>query len=123
MKIKYFDKFYEVRNEMYIHNNSEYVKETTGEATKTLWYKDVCPVFVYSLNKNWNGEETFDICPVDFSRTENAGASWRWRRTCTPDDIGKSIFLTEHEALTKYNEIPETQRQKYDEIKQLKRLS
>ena len=88
-KVVYFQKFY------YLHNESFYTNPDDRETL--ISYMKVIPVYVYSINKNWDGEETFDVCPIDFS-IEPKNTSWRWRSTKKYNDIGSDILNTKKEA-------------------------
>lgn len=123
MKVKYFDKLYIIDTDYYYHKNSDYIKEQTGEKEKAIQYRKIKDVYVYSINKIWDGSETFDICPVDFSKKENKEKSWLWRRSVEEKDIDVSVFTTMELALKKYNEIPEEKRKEYSEILFLKKNS
>lgn len=118
-KLDYFVELWTVKNCYYYHKLPKYVEES-GE--KTLEYKEVVPVYVFKKNIDYKGDITWDICPVDFSKEENKAKSWQWS-LAVDDYIGKTYFFTKEEAEAKYMELPEDLRNKYEEIKQLKRLS
>lgn len=118
-KIDYFTEFWTVRTNYYYHKLPKYIEEK-GE--KALEYKEVAPVYVWKKGIDWAGNITWDVCPVDFSKPENKNRSWGWSLTVN-EFIGKSYFFTKEEAEKKYMEIGEATRSKYEEIKQLKRLS
>lgn len=118
-KLDYFVELWTVTTKYYYHKLPKYIEEN---GQKSLEYKEVAPVYVWRKNIDWNGNETWDVCPVDFSKPENKDASWRWSLT-VDEYIGKSYFFTKKEADEKYMEIPQELRNKYEEIKQLERLS
>lgn len=118
-RLDYFVKLWTVKTEYYYHKLPKYIEEG-GE--KALEYKEVAPVYVWRKSIDWNGKETWDVCPVDFSKPENKDASWRWSLT-VDEYIGESYFFTKKEAEEKYMQISEELRKQYEEIKQLKRLS
>lgn len=101
-KVKYHQKFYIVESYYFSHNFDDCVKCLRTEERKEFTnYQWVSEVFVIQLNKWWNGENTFDICPVDFSDKNNE-KSWRWKREIHYKDIGEDIFNTEKEAWAYY---------------------
>ena len=118
-KLNYFVKLWTLKTNYYYHKLPTYIEEK-GE--KKLEYQEVKPVYVWRKNIDWNGAETWDVCPVDFSKPENKEKSWAWSITVNKF-IGKSYFFTRKEAEEIYNKLPKETREKYDEIKQLKRLS
>lgn len=117
--LRYYQELWTIRSHYYYHKVPTYIEEK-GEIT--LEYKKVEPVYVWRKNIDWNQKETWDVCPVDFSKPENKEKSWEWSLTVN-DFIGKSYFFTKEEALKKFNEISQATRDKYEEIEQLKRLS
>ena len=78
-KVKHNQRFYIVNQETYWHYYTDHIKKETGEDYKMIHYQWVIPMYVYSINKIWDGSETFDICPVDFS--DGKRKSWKWRRS------------------------------------------
>ena len=118
-KLDYFTELWHIQTHYYYHKIPTYIQEK-GEIT--LEYKKVEPVYVWRKSRDWNGVETCDICPVDFSKPENKEKSWRWSSTVN-EFIGKTYFFTKDEAVEKFNEIPQVTRDKYEEIEQLERLS
>lgn len=119
-KLNYFDELWQIETNYYYHKLPDFI-EKGGE--KRIEYREVIPVYVYQKNIWWNGKETVDIGPVDYSKPENKDVPWRWKRELNESDIGKTVFRTKEEAEAKYMELPEEKRKQYEEIKQLKRLS
>ena len=103
MKVKHNQVFYIINNEMFRYQNPDSVKKEVGDDGRYLSYNWVIPMYVFSINKHWDGAEAFDLCPVDFSNPKNKKASWRWKREYDYSEIGKSIFNTEQEAWDEYN--------------------
>jgi len=120
-KVKFNQKFYIISNEGFLYKNSDLIKEQTGEKDRFLQYQWVIPMYVYSINKLWNGKENFDLSPVNFSNEKNKNNSWKWRRSFEYDEIGKTIFNTEEEALLVYNEKYSDENKKvYAELRRLR---
>jgi hypothetical protein len=114
-------KFYIIGYELFYYKNSDIAKEQTGEDKKLMSYYWVIPVYVYSINKIWNGEERFDLSPVDFSKEENKGDNWRWKREYKYSDIGKNCWNTEEEAWEAYNKkYSEEDKKVYRELRRLR---
>lgn len=67
------------------------------------WYYAIEPVYVYSINSIWDGSETFDVCPVDFSKPENKSESWRIRYSVEYSEVGEKIFNSRREARKAFN--------------------
>lgn len=114
-------KFYIIGYELFYYKNSDIAKEQIGEDKKLMSYYWVTPVYVYSINKIWNGEERFDLSPVDFSKEENKGDNWRWKREYKYSDIGKNCWNTEEEAWEAYNKkYSEEDKKVYRELRRLR---
>ena len=114
-------KFYVIDNQLFYYKNSDTVKEQTGEDKKLMSYNWVIPVYVYSINKIWNGEERFELSPVDFSKEENKGDNWRWKREYKYSAIGKDCWNTEKEAWEAYNRrYSEEDKKVYHELRRLR---
>lgn len=118
-KLDYYVELWTIKDSYYYHKLPKYVEEN-GE--KVLEYKEIIPVYVWKKGIDYKGDITWDVCPVDFSKKENNGSGWRWSLTVN-DFLNKTYFFTKKEAEEKYMEISEDLRNKYEEIKQLKRLS
>lgn len=89
----YFQQFWEIHNEYFYENKKDFS------------YPWVIPVYVYSLNNLWDGQISFDVCPVDFGKEENKNKSWKWRYSIMREEIGDKIFYTEEEAWIKWREM------------------
>jgi len=88
-----------------------------------MTYNWVIPMYVYSINKVWNGEERFGLSPVDFSRPENKDDNWIWRREYKYSEIGKDCWNTEEEAWKAYNNrYSEENKKVYQELRRLRFL-
>ena len=120
-QVKFNQAFYIINNEMFKYKNPDSVVEKTGEKDRWLEYQWVIPVYVYSINQIWDGDETFDLCPVSFADEKNKNASWRWRREYTYSDIGVSCWNTEKEAWNDYNKkYSEEIKKVYREFKEIR---
>lgn len=103
-KIKYHQRFYQIGH--FLHS-----KKIDGcgvclrhcDCEKNQWYYAIESVYVYQKNVWWNGEETFDIGPVNFALKKNKKASWRWKREQRESDIGKTLFRTRKEVEVEFN--------------------
>jgi len=104
MEIKYHQKFYQIGS--FLHS-----KKIDGcgvclrhcECEKNQRYYAIEPLYVYQKNTWWNGEETFDIGPVNFGLNKNKEASWRWKREVKQKDIGVTLFKTRKQAEAEFN--------------------
>lgn len=122
-KVKHGDKFFIINNEGFLFKNNPSVIEQTGEKEKYIQYQWVIPMYVYSINKIWNGNENFDLCPVDTKTLKNNKNGWKWRRSFEYDEIGKTIFYTEEECWTSFNQrYSEEQRKVFTELRQYRFL-
>ena len=71
-KVKFGQQFFEIRHDLRrkppesCTNCGRWCKCERNE-----WYYTIKPVYVYSINAVWDGSETFDVCPVDFSKLAN----------------------------------------------------
>ena len=121
MKIKYFQRFYTIDNTSFFYSPpdcNECFREAESRKLTSYWH--VIPVYVYSINKHWDGEECFDICPVDFSKKKNAEESWRWKREVTHSEIGTEIFNTRAEAVKAFvKRFDEQTRDRYFNLKRI----
>ena len=70
-KVKHNQKFFVINNELFYYENSDTIKKQVGEDKKLMSYNWVIPMYVYAINKVWNGEERFELSPVDFSDEKN----------------------------------------------------
>lgn len=124
MKVKHNQRFFIINNETYTHYYAEHIREHTKKDYTFINYEWVIPMYVYAINQIWNGEERFDLSPVNFAIKKNQiGDSWRWKREYKYSDIGKDIYNTKDEALKVYNEKFSLElRNKYKDIHQLKEL-
>ena len=119
--VKHNQKFFTINNECFYHENSETIKKQVGEEKKFLQYNWVIQMYVYSICKVWNGEERFDLSPVDFSKTENKNDNWKWKREYKYSDIGNAIWDTEDKAWEAYNKKYSDENKKvYQELRRLR---
>jgi len=121
-KVKHNQRFFIINNEGFFYKNSDLIKEQTGEKDKYLQYQWVIPMYVYSINKLWNGKENFDLSPVNFGDEKNKNHNnWKWRRSFEYDEIGKTIWNTEDEAWDVYNKKYSDDNKKiYEELRRLR---
>lgn len=118
-ELTFYTQLWHIANRYYKHKVPSYIQEN---GTVELEYKEIEPVYVFKKSVDWKGDVTYEVCPVDYSVKENKDKSWKWSTT-VDQFIGKTFFLTKEEAEQKYMEIPEDTRKKYEEIKQLRRLT
>ncbi len=102
-KVTHGQRFFIIHNESFFAKMSERLQKETGEKKKFIQYQWVIPVYVYSINQVFDGSETFDICPTSIEELKK-GASWRWRRSIEYNEIGKTLFKTEKDALKVYEQ-------------------
>ncbi len=93
----YFQEFWEINNQGFYDTG-----KLKDNYISCAW---VIPVYVFSINEHWNGDLYFDICPVDFSKSENGNERWGWKAEKSRKDIGLNIFYTEKEAWEKWREL------------------
>jgi hypothetical protein len=103
-KVKHNDIFFIIHNECFNYKYSDSMKKETGEKDKFIQYRWVIPMYVYSINKIFDGAENFDLCPVDVTKLIDNKNGWKWRQSFEYSEIGGSIFYTEKEAWNAYNE-------------------
>lgn len=120
-KVNHNQKFFVINNELFYYENSDIIKKQVGEDKKLMSYKWVIPMYVYSINKVWNGEERFELSPVDFSDKKNKNDNWRWKREYKYSEIGKDCWNTEEEAWKAYNKrYSEEDKKVYQELRRLR---
>lgn len=120
-EVKHNDIFFIINNEGFMYRYSDSMKKESGEKDKYIQYQWVIPMYVYSINKLFDGTENFDLCPVDTETLKNNKNGWKWRRSFDYNEIGKTIFLTEKEALDIYNNKYSAEAKKvYAEMRQLR---
>ena len=121
-KVEHNQKFFEIdRNYYEQHRGSCTTCNRWCEHKSNEWFYYIRPCYVYSINSIWNGDENFDVSPVDFSLPENQkDNNWKVRYSVEYSEIGKKVFGTIQEARKHFNK-------KYDKdtrevFKQLKKL-
>ncbi len=103
-KVIFGQEFYEIR-----HDRRTKKPESCTDCgrwcncERNEWYYTIKPVYVYSINSIWDGSETFDVCPVDFSKPENKNESWKVRYSVDYKEIGDKVFNTKREARKAFN--------------------
>ncbi len=122
-KVKFNDKFFIINNEGFFYETSDTMKKEGAEDRKYVQYQWVIPMYVKSINNNFDGVESFDLCPVDISTLKDHTQGWKWCRDFEYSEIGKNIFYTEKEAWKLYNsKYSEESRKVYEEIRRLRFL-
>jgi hypothetical protein len=122
-KVKHNDRFFIINNESFFYNISDIMKKEGVEDRKLIQYQWVIPMYVYSINKIFDGRETFDISPVNCDDMKNNIKGWRWRRSVEYDEIGKELFYTEKEAWDVYNrKYSEENKKVYEELRRIRFL-
>lgn len=124
MKVRHNQRFYIINNESYIHYYADHIRKQTGDDYTFINYEWVIPMYVYSINNIWNGEERFHLSPVNFAEEKNKKTdNWKWMREFKYEMIGKEIFNTEKQAWKVYKrKYSDELHKKYSEIHQLKVL-
>ena len=122
-KVKHNDRFFIINNECFHYRNSDSVIKEGAEDSKFMQYQWVIPMYVKCINNNFDGVESFDLCPVDVTTLKNHQHGWGWSRNFEYDEIGKTIFYTEKEAWDLYNSKYSDENKKvYEEIRRLRFL-
>jgi len=103
-KVEFGQQFFEIRHEL----RTKPPESCTScgrwcKCERNEWYYTIKPVYVYSINAIWDGSETFDVCPVDFSKPENKNESWRTRYSVEYSEIGDKVFNSRREARKAFN--------------------
>ena len=119
--VKYNDKFFIINNEGFFYETSETIKKEGIDEKKYLQYQWVIPMYVKCINNNFDGVESFDLCPVDVTTLKTHNGGWKWSRNFEYDEIGKTIFYTEKEAWDVYNKKYSHDNKKvYEEFRRLR---
>ena len=122
-RVKHNDKFFAIEQESFFYEIAEEAVKEGAEKRKLMLYKWVVPLYVKSINDNFDGIESFDLCPVDVSTLSSHTGNWKWCRNFEYSEIGKTIFYTEDEAWQCYHKtIPEDQIKVYKELRRLRFL-
>lgn len=120
-KVKFNDMFFIVNNEGFYYETSDIMRKEGAEDRKFMQYQWVIPMYVKTISKNFDGIESFDLCPVDISTLKDHTKNWKWSRNFEYSEIGKTIFYTEKEAWDYYNKrYSEENRKVYEEIRRLR---
>lgn len=120
-KVKHNQVFYIINNEVFKYKNPDSVVKETGDNDRWLKYQWVIPMYVFSINKHWDGEEAFDLCPVNFADDKNKTSSWKWKREYKYNEIGVSCWCSEKEATEEYNKIFSDENKKiYKEFREIR---
>ena len=119
--VKHNDKFFIINNEGFYYQTSETIKKEGIDERKYLQYQWVIPMYVKCINDNFDGVESFDLCPADVSTLKNHNKAWGWCRNFEYDEIGKTIFYTEKEAWDVYNnKYSQDNKKIYEEFRRLR---
>lgn len=122
-RVKFNDKFYTIHNEGFFYEPSETLKQQGIEDRKHIQYPWVIPLYVKSINANFDGVESFDLCPVDVTTLKDRKGGWKWSRDYEYEQIGTEIFYTISEAWEAYNKkYSEEKRKVYEEYRRLRFL-
>lgn len=119
-EVKFNQQFFAIESFLFKHDFEDCKKcLRTSENYKETFYYWVVPMYVYQKNEHWDGEKTFDVCPVDFSK-EPKETSWRYKFEVEYDDIGKRVFNTEKEAWEEYEKrYDKTKRKIYKKLRKI----
>lgn len=122
-KVNFNDKFFIINNESFFYETSETMKKEGAEDRKFMQYQWVIPMYVKSINNNFDSIESFDLCPVDVTTLKDHKGGWKWCRDFEYDEIGKTIFYTEKECWDVYNKkFSEENKKVYEELRRLRFL-
>jgi len=122
-KVKHNDKFFIINNESFFYETSDTMKKEGAEDRKFMQYQWVIPMYVKSINDNFDKVESFDLCPVDVTTLKDHNGGWKWCRNFEYDEIGKTIFYTEDECWKVYNKKYSDENKKiYEELRRLRFL-
>lgn len=103
MKPDFQQVFWIINREMYKPKLSrDWLDPNVVENLEYISYMNVIPVYVKCVSDMYDGSTQFDITPVDIrdGKTKN----WQWSRSIPDSEIGVSVFETEEEAITAFNE-------------------
>ena len=119
-EVNFNDKFFIINNESFFYETSELMRKEGAEDRKFIQYQWVIPMYVKSINKNFDGIDSFDLCPVDITTLKDHKGGWKWCRNFEYDEIGKTIFYTEKECWDAYNKrFSEENKKTYEELRRL----
>jgi len=122
-KVKHNDKFFIINEELFHYETSDIMKREGSEDRKLMQYQWVIPMYVKSINNNFDDIESFDLCPVDVSTLKSHENGWHWCRNFEYHEIGKTIFYTKEEAWKVYNKKYSDDKKKvYEELHRLRFL-
>lgn len=103
MKPDFQKVFWIINSEMFKPKiKKDWLSKSVGDDLDYITYQKVIPVYVKCVSDMYDGSTQFDITPVDVrdGQTKN----WQWSRSISDDEIGKSVFETEEEALKSFEE-------------------
>lgn len=122
MKPDFKTVFWIINQEMFKPKLSrDWLDKKVEENLEYIQYQKVIPVYVKCISNMYDGTTQFDITPVDIRDGETK--NWRWSRSINDDDIGKSVFETEEEALAEFKrKFSEEQRSQFLEKDKFRRL-
>lgn len=122
-KVKHGDKFFIINDEAFFYEPSDIIKKEGIKDRRFMQYKWVIPLYVKSINDNFDGVESFDLCPVDITTLKDHKGGWKWSRNFEYDGIGKTIFYTEEECWGVYNKkYSDEDKKVYEELRRLRFL-
>ncbi len=98
MKPDFQKVFWIVHNEMFKPKiNRDWLSKDIADNVEYISYQKVIPVYVKCVSDMYDGTTQFDITPVDVR--DGKKANWQWSRAVSDNQIGKSVFETEEEAI------------------------
>jgi len=122
-RVKHNDKFFIINNESFHYAVSEVVQKAGVEAKKIMHYNWVMPMYVKAIKDNFDGVESFELCPVDVNTLTTHTSGWSWSNEFEYAEIGKTIFKTEEEAWELYNsKYSDEDKEVYKELRRLRFL-
>lgn len=122
-RVKHNDRFFMIHNESFYYNIPDTLKREGVEDRKFIQYQWVIPMYVKSINDNFDGIESFNLCPVDVTTLKSHTQGWEWSREFEYDEIGKTIFYNEKECWDLYNKKYSDESKKvYEELRRLRFL-
>ena len=120
-KVNFNDKFFIINNESFFYETNEIIKKEGINDRKLIQYQWVIPMYVKSINNNFDGVESFDLYPVDITTLKDRKSNWKWCRNYEYDEIGKTIFYSEDECWDVYNnKYSDEQKKVYEELRKLR---
>jgi len=122
MKPDFQKVFWVINNEMFKPKiGRDWLDKKVEDNLEYVNYFKVIPVYVKCVSDMYDGSTQFDITPVDVR--EGNTKNWQWSRSVSDEQIGKSVFESEEDALKEFEErFSENQRCVFKEKDDFRRM-